>query len=111
MDISVSSRHAEVSASVRAAAIDKIGRLSRFLDGLDRAEVHFSEEQNRRIAEREVCEVAMHGHGHTVRARVAAADQFGAIDLAVEKLEQQLYRLKTKVLARQQGKGHRVAAV
>ena len=109
MDISVSSRHAEVSASVRAAAIDKIGRLSRFLDGLDRAEVHFSEEQNRRISAREVCEVAIHGHGHTVRARVAAADQFGAIDLAVEKLEQQLHRLKTKLLARQQGKTHRLA--
>lgn len=109
MDISVSSRNAEVSASVRAAAIEKIGRLSRFLDGLERAEVLFSEEQNRRISAREVCEVAIYGQGHSVRARVAAADQFGAIDLAVEKLEQQLHRLKTKVLARQQGKGHRVA--
>lgn len=97
MQVTVSSRHVEVSDALRAAATDKIGRLERFLEGMQRAEVRFSEEKNPRIAEREVCEVTIVGHGHTVRCRAAARDSFAAIDVAVEKLEQQLHRLKTKL--------------
>jgi ribosomal subunit interface protein len=82
------------------ASEEKIGRLSRFLDGMLRAEVHFSEERNPRIADKEVCEVSMEGGGHHVRCKVAAADPFAAIDLAVSKLEQQLYKLKTKQVLR-----------
>ncbi len=96
----MSARHTTLSPALRAAAEDKIGRLSRFLDGMDRAEVHFSEEHNPRISAKEVCEVTLEGHGHHVRCKVAAADGFAAIDLAVEKLEHQLYRLKSKLVPR-----------
>jgi putative sigma-54 modulation protein len=97
MQVSVSSRHIELSEDVRRAAVEKIGRLDRFLDGLERAEVHFTEEHNPRISERDVCEVTMEGHGHHIRAKVAAPDPMAAVDLAVEKLEQQLHRLKTRL--------------
>jgi putative sigma-54 modulation protein len=100
VEITVSSRHTEVSELLRASTIEKIGRLSRFLEGMDRAEVHFSEHHHRRVAEKEVCEVTMVGHGHHVRCKVAAPDGFAAVDKAVEKLEQQLYKLKTKLLRR-----------
>ena len=106
MDIVVSSRHVEVSPSLRAAAIEKIGRLERYLEDMDRAEVHFSAEHNPRIEQREICEVTISGPGHVVRAKVAAADQFAAIDAAVAKLEHQLHKLKTRLVARQQGKLH-----
>ena len=100
MDITVSARHIEISTALRAAAEEKIGRLSRFQDDLLRAEVHFSEERNPRIADKEVCEVSMEGGGHHLRCKVAAADPFAAIDLAVSKLEQQLHKLKTKQVLR-----------
>ena len=106
MDITVSSRHVEVSPALRAAAVDKIGRLERYLDDMDRAEVHFTAEHNPRIEQREICEVTLSGPGHVVRAKVAAADQFAAIDAAVTKLEHQLHKLKTRLVARHQGKGH-----
>lgn len=107
MDITLSARHMDISTALRAAAEDKIGRLSRFQEGLLRAEVHFSEERNPRISEKEVCEVSMEGGGHHLRCKVAAADPFVAIDLAVSKLEQQLYKLKTKqVLRAHQGPRH-----
>jgi putative sigma-54 modulation protein len=64
---------------------------------MDRAEVHFWEEKNPRIDNKEICEVTMEGHGHHVRCKVSAPDGFTAIDLAVEKLERQLRKLKTKV--------------
>ena len=41
-----------------------------------------------------------------MRAKVTAADQFAAIDAAVAKLEQQLHKLKTRLVGRQQGKLH-----
>lgn len=100
MEITVSARHTDVSENLRQAAVDKIGRLSRFLDGMDRAEVHFSEERNPRIADKEVCEVVLEGHGHHVRCKVSAPDGFAAVDKAVAKLEHQLHKLKTKLQRR-----------
>jgi putative sigma-54 modulation protein len=100
VDVSVSSRHIELSEALRAAAAEKIGRLARFVEGIERAEVHFFEEKNPRISAKDVCEVTMDGRGHHVRVKAAASDPFAAIDLAVEKLEHQLHRLKTKLMDR-----------
>jgi putative sigma-54 modulation protein len=110
LEITVSARHTEVSDALRLAAVEKIGRLSRFLEGMDRAEVHFFEERNRRIADREVCEVVLEGHGHHVRCKVTAPDGFAAVDRAVDKLEHQLYKLKSK-LQRRGHTGRRSVAV
>ena len=107
MEITVSSRHTEVSELLRESTVDKIGRLGRFLEGMDRAEVHFSEEHTRRAVDKEVCEVTLVGHGHHVRCKVSAPDGFAAVDLAVEKLEHQLHKLKTKLLKRSHANGKR----
>jgi putative sigma-54 modulation protein len=98
--VTVSARHTDVSEALRETAVEKIGRLSRFLDGMDRAEVHFFEERNPRIADKEVCEVVLEGHGHHVRCKVSAPDGFAAVDQAVAKLEHQLHKLKTKLQRR-----------
>lgn len=103
MQVTVSRRHTEVSDSLRVMAEEKIGRLSRYVEGLETAEVHFWEHKNPRIADKEVCEVTIEGHGHHVRCKVQAPDGFQAIDKAYEKLEHQLHKLKTKLVRRQQG--------
>lgn len=100
MEITVSGRHTTVSESLRRQAEEKIGRLDKYLGGMERAEVHFWEEKNPRIDDKEICEVTMEGHGHHVRCKVSAPDGFTAIDLAVDKLERQLRKLKTKVQKR-----------
>jgi putative sigma-54 modulation protein len=84
-------------------AEEKIGRLARFVEGLEHAEVHFSEHKNPRIADKEVCEVTIEGHGHHVRCKVQAPDGYQAVDKAYEKLEHQLHKLKTKLTRRHQG--------
>jgi putative sigma-54 modulation protein len=108
VDITVSSRNVEVSPALKAITIEKIGRLDRYVDGMDRADVHFAEERNKRIENKEVCEVSLFGGGHIVRAKVAAPDLFAAVDLAIEKLEHQLHKLKTRMV--DQHHGRRVAA-
>jgi putative sigma-54 modulation protein len=104
VQVTVSRRHTQVPESLRVMAEEKIGRLGRFLDGLDHAEVHFWEHKNPRIADKEVCEVTIEGHGHHVRCKVQAPDGFQAIDKAYDKLEHQLHKLKTKLARRQQGR-------
>ncbi len=100
MDITVSSRNIELTESLRSTTEEKIGRLSRFLDGIERAEVHFFEERNPRIAEKDICEATVEGQGHHLRAKVAAGDPYAAIDGVVAKLEHQLHKVKTKLVAR-----------
>jgi len=85
-------------------AEEKIGRLGRFVEGLDHAEVHFWEHKNPRIADKEVCEVTIEGHGHHVRCKVQAPDGFQAVDKAYDKLEHQLHKLKTKLARRNHGR-------
>ena len=104
MQVTVSRRHTEVSESLRFMAEEKIGRLGRFVEGLDHAEVHFWEHKNPRIADKEVCEVTIEGHGHHVRCKVQAPDGFQAVDKAYEKLEHQLHKLKTKLGRRNHGR-------
>lgn len=96
MDITISSRHAELPEALVVTTRDKISRLGRFGNGMERASVHFFEEKNPRIADREVCEVQMDGHGNTLHCKVAAPDRFVAVDRAVAKMEHQLQKLKTR---------------
>jgi putative sigma-54 modulation protein len=96
LDVTVSSRHVELTAALRSATEERIGRLSRFLEGMDRAEVHFTEEVSRRKDDRQMCEVTLEGHGHHVRCKVSAPDAFTAVDRAVDKLEHQLTKLKSR---------------
>ena len=97
MQIKVSARHTEIATRDRDLIVDKVTRLGgKFLE-MDRAEVHFTEERNPRISDKEVCEVTLEGHGHHVRAKASGPDHLTAIDRAIEKLENKLHKLKTKL--------------
>jgi len=100
MDVTMQCRNAEVPEALRAIAREKVTRIGRHLDGWDHAEIHFSEERNPRITDKEVCEVTLRGHGHVVRAKAAAPDTLGSIDRVVEKLDRQVSRLKSRLVGR-----------
>ena len=100
MDIAIRSRKLRITKAMRATVEEKVSRLSRYLDGMERAEVWFAEEQNPRIADKEICEITMFGHGHIVRAKGAAADPLAAVDRVVDKLEHRMEKLKGKLVGR-----------
>jgi putative sigma-54 modulation protein len=106
LDIAIRSRNVEVTDALRHTVEEKVTRLTRFLDGMERADVLFSEERNPRISEKEVCEVTMHGHGHIVRAKAAATDVFAAVDRVVDKLEHRMEKLKGKLIGRSHPRRH-----
>lgn len=96
MEFTIRGRHMDVPERLRSAAQEKVTRLARHLDGWDEAEVHFLEERNPRISEKEVCEITLRGHGQILRAKAAAGDPFTAVDRVVDKLSHQVEKLKTR---------------
>src|SRR6478736_6748732 len=93
MQVTVSRRHTEVSEGLRVMAEEKIGRLGRFVDGLDHAEVHFWEHKNPRIAHEEVV-VVLDGAGDELvdaGPQIVKSKRFAihpmAADEAAERME------------------------
>jgi putative sigma-54 modulation protein len=106
MDVSIRSRNVALDQTLRATVEEKVTKLTRFLDGMEHAEVLFSEERNPRIAEKEVCEVTLSGHGHYVRARASGPEALIAVDRVIDKLEHRMEKLKGKLLARSHPRRH-----
>jgi putative sigma-54 modulation protein len=97
MQVNISSRRTVVSDRLQDLTRSKLNRLDKYVPGLERADVHFCEERNPRISDKESCEITVKGHGHHVRTKVTAPDPYTAIDLATEKLEHQFHKLKSKL--------------
>ena len=109
MEVTVWGRNLEIPESVRAAAQEKVARLARLHDGWEQAEVHFSEERNPRIPDKEICEITLRGHGHIVRAKAASPDPLASVDRVIDKLEHQVAKLKTRLLRRSHPRRHDMA--
>jgi putative sigma-54 modulation protein len=100
LDVTIRGRNVEVSEGLRAMAQEKVSKLSRHLDGWEHAEIHFSEEKNPRISDKEVCEVTVWGHGHVIRAKAASPDAFASLDRVIDKLDHQMGKLKSRMQSR-----------
>lgn len=93
MDVVVRSRNTSINDRFRANARDKLDRLARLDSKADRVDVEVSAERNRRqSAERIHVELTYHARGPALRACGAASDPFAALDLAVNKLHEQIRR-------------------
>jgi putative sigma-54 modulation protein len=100
VDVFVLGRKQTVPDEVRTLAEQKVAKLGRLAPVLDHAEVRITEDKEASGGARQVCEVTMTGHGHTVRARASAVDAPVAVDRVVDKLEHQVERLKGKLVGR-----------
>ena len=107
MNVTISSRGMQVSPRLAEITRAKVGKFDQFVEGLDSAEVHFFEEKNPRISEKDICEIKVDGHGHHLRCKVAAPDGVAAVDRAASKMEKQLRKLKTKLVNRHHHTGGR----
>jgi ribosomal subunit interface protein len=111
VDVFVLGRKQVVPDEVRTLAEQKVGKLARLAPVLDHAEVRITEDKDTSGGgARQVCEVTMTGHGHTLRARASAPDAPVAVDRVVEKLEHQVERLKGKLVGRSHPRHARPAA-
>jgi ribosome hibernation promoting factor len=108
VEVTIRGRNVEVTDRLRAAAEEKVGRLSRHHEGWEQAEVQFIEERNPRISAKEVCEATLRGHGRIIRAKAASADSLASLDRVVDKLEHQIEKLKNRLMSRTHPKRHQL---
>ncbi|MFN8037098.1 MAG: ribosome-associated translation inhibitor RaiA [Acidimicrobiia bacterium] len=100
MEIVVRGKNVEVPASLRASAMEKLAKVNRFAQDASRIEVDFSELRNKRIPDKQLCEVTVHLKGAFVKAHASSTDAQAALDLVVDKVEHQVSRLKEKRVGR-----------
>jgi len=93
MEIVVVGRHTEVADRFRRHAEDKLEKVTQLAPGAQRIDVEVTHEKNPRQAEvSERVELTVRAKGPVVRAEAAADDRYGALDLALDKLNERLRR-------------------
>lgn len=76
--------------------VAKVGRLDRYLDRLSEVNVVLAAEKTREASRRNQAEATAMVRGRVLRAEAADADMYAAVDEMVDKLHQQLVRLKER---------------
>ncbi|HEX4019385.1 MAG TPA: ribosome-associated translation inhibitor RaiA [Frankiaceae bacterium] len=101
-------RRTEVTERFREHVKDKLGRLEKLDSKAYRVDVELCHESNPRLAGScDRVELTLHSKGPVVRAEAAAQDPYGALDIAVAKLEERLRRAADRRRTRhQQHHGH-----
>ncbi len=93
VEIVVRGRHVDVSSRFKEQAQSKLGRADRFGVPISRIDVELSKESNPRLADRAFAvQLTCRGTGPIIRAEAYAADQYSSLDMAFDRLEQQLRR-------------------
>ncbi len=83
----------EVNDRFRRHVDNKLAKIERLDQKVIRVDVEVSEERNPRLADqRERVELTIRSRGPVIRAEAAADDRYGALDLALDKLESRLRR-------------------
>jgi ribosomal subunit interface protein len=108
LDIVVKGRRTEVTDRFREHVKEKLGRLEKLDSKAYRVDVEICHESNPRLAGScDRVELTLRSKGPVVRAEAAAQDPYGALDVAVAKLEERLRRAADRRRTRhQQHHGH-----
>jgi len=99
LQVNVAGRNMPVTDPLKQYVVNKMSRLTRYLDRLSRIDVVLSTEHAREASGRNVAEATATVKGRIMRAESADADMYAAIDGAVDKLHQQLTRVKERTRA------------
>jgi len=91
MQVSVTFRQIEPTAALKDYAIKKVSKLKKYLDGSPEANIVLGIEKFRHIAD-----ITLHFNRLVIKGKEETADMYSAIDLALEKIEKQVKRLREK---------------
>ena len=92
MNINITGRHMKLTPAIHEYIERKVTRMQHYFDHLISAQVIVSVDKYRHTATLDV-----HGAGKTFRAKAEEQDLYAALDLAADKLQQQLHKYKEKV--------------
>lgn len=95
MKIKITGKNMDITDALREITFKKIGRLDKYFQGDVDTNVTFSVEKNRQIIE-----VTINLPGTILRAEEYSDDMYTSIDKAVDVLERQIRKYKTKLQKR-----------
>lgn len=104
MDVRITGKNYEVSEGLRQHIRQKLGKLDRYLDSAQEADVEITREATRSAADRFRLQVTVRANSTIVRAEQKGGDVHRAIDAVIDVLDQRLVRFKEKHYRRT---GHR----
>ena len=108
MDVRVHGKNMQVGDGLVETAMAKVGHAGRFFDGPLSADVEFEVHHNPRIVEgRIVVEITCLAGGKIVRVVASAIDDRSALDLAIDKFERRLRKLKERLIQRTRTADHK----
>ena len=102
MKLIVKGRNIAITETLSGYAEEKIGRLSRYLNDGVQCDVELWMEKNPSQADNQVAEVTVYTKGPVIRAREASPDMYASIDLVASKIERQVKKYRSKLVARHQ---------
>lgn len=95
MELHFTARKFKARKELRQHASDAVKRLDKYYDGIVRADIILSFE--RPLQSVKTAEVNLHVHGAMLSATEASEDFHKSIERAIQKLERQLSKYKTKL--------------
>jgi putative sigma-54 modulation protein len=100
VDVVVVGKHVEVDPALRAVTQEKLQRITKYANDVRRVDVDYAEHPTRRVGDSCTCEILVHLKQHLVKGSAAAAEHVQALDVALDKVEQQMRRLHERRVRR-----------
>lgn len=97
MKINITGKNMEITDALRDVTYKKLGKLDKYFQSDVEANITYSVEKNRQIIE-----VTINLPGTILRAEESSDDMYASIDKAVDVLERQIRKYKTKLQKRYQ---------
>lgn len=98
MKYSIRGEKLEVTDSIREYVMNKLNKMEKYFDDPNNVSVKILFSVRGR---EQKIEVTINSRGYDLRAEVSHSDMYAAIDLAVDKLERQIRKHKTKMMSRE----------
>ena len=95
MHIHFTARKFRAKNYIKEHAVSTVKKLERFYDGIVRSDIILSYERMSQSVK--TAEINLHVHGTLLSAKEKSEDFYKSIDLAIDKLERQLAKYKTKL--------------
>lgn len=91
MQITITARHFQLTNAIRDHIYDSVSKLEKYFDNIITAHFVLSFENNQNYVE-----LVLHAPKHNLTSETTEKDMYLAIDLAVDKMEQQIKKMKDK---------------
>lgn len=97
VDVHVKGKNLTITAALQDQVVNKMHRLDKYLDRLERIDVELWTEHTREADQHNHVEATAHVLGRTIRVATVHSEMYAAVDEAVDKLYRQLNRHKERI--------------